>query len=166
MNWRDLQHLCVRTGVKVNPDDPDWETTAAGRPYSYKYGYGALSGVEFVNAAQNWQSVKPQAWIEMPAIQVGGGTMDIFHSMAGGEDIVDGGVTSKMTVTQDTLREHNFETLEHVTVKVWIQHSRRGDVEVELVSPNGVKSVLAGKRHGDAATTGFPGWTFSTVKHW
>lgn len=166
LNWRDMQHLCVRTGVKVNPEDPDWEQTAAGRFYSYKYGYGALNGVEFVNAARDWQSVKPQAWIEMPTIQINNGTMDLFQAMSGGEEITADGVTSKMTVTEDMLREHNFEKLEHVTVKVWIQHDRRGDVEVELVSPNGIKSVLAGKRHGDAATTGFPGWTFSTVKHW
>lgn len=166
LNWRDVQHLCVRTGRHINPDDPDWESTAVGRPYSYKYGYGALSGVDFVNAATTWQSVKPQAWIEMPTIQIENGTMDIFQTMSGGAVIVSGGVTSTMQVTEDLLREHNFEKLEHVTVKVWIQHTRRGDVEVELVSPNGIRSVLAGRRHDDAATTGFPGWTFSTIKHW
>jgi kexin len=122
--------------------------------------------VEFVNAAMNWESVKPQAWIEMPTVQIENGTMDIFQTMSGGADIVADGVTSKMEVTEDLLHGHNFEKLEHITVKVWIQHNRRGDVEVELVSPLGVKSVLAGKRHADADATGFPGWTFSTIKHW
>ena len=102
----------------------------------------------------------------MPTIQVANGTMDIFQSASGGETITHEGVTSFMTVTQDSLAQNNFEKLEHITVTVWITHDRRGDVEVELVSPHGVKSVLAAKRAGDAANTGYPGWTFSTVKHW
>ncbi|KAJ3529972.1 hypothetical protein NM688_g7777 [Phlebia brevispora] len=166
LNWRDMQHLCVRSAVQVNPDDPDWEMTAAGRPYSYKYGYGALSGVEYVNAALDWQSVKPQAWVNMPTIQIANGTMDIFHATDGGETLTQEGIYSSMEVTQSMLQSHNFEKLEHITVSVWITHDRRGDVEVELISPNGVKSVLAAKRNGDAANTGYPGWTFSTVKHW
>ncbi|KAI0077117.1 hypothetical protein K474DRAFT_1662048 [Panus rudis PR-1116 ss-1] len=166
LSWRDIQHLCVRTGLHVNPDDPDWEMTAAGRPYSYKYGYGSLDGYKFVKAAQEWQLVKPQGWIDMPIVQLKNGTMDLFRSANGGEPIVEGGVNSTMEVTQEMLTNGNLEKLEHITVKVWITHTRRGDVEVELVSPNGVKSILAGKRHGDTDKTGFPGWTFMTVKHW
>lgn len=86
--------------------------------------------------------------------------------MSGGELIVSGGVTSKTTITEEMLQETNFERLEHVTVRVWIQHTRRGDVEVELVSPKGVKSILAGARKYDQDKNGYPGWTFMTIKHW
>lgn len=110
--------------------------------------------------------MKPQAWIEAPIVQINNGTMDLFQESSGGLAIVGGGVTSEIEVTQAMLNENNFEKLEHITIKVWISHTRRGDVEVELVSPNGVRSVLAGKRYQDSATTGFPGWTFMTVKHW
>ncbi|RDX56377.1 hypothetical protein OH76DRAFT_1395493 [Lentinus brumalis] len=166
LNWRDIQHICVRTALQVNPDDPDWETTAAGRPYSYKYGYGSLNGVEFIKAAQEWQSVKPQIWVDLPTIQLNNGSMDSFGATSGGEDIAADGVQSKITVTKELLEQRNFDKLEHITVKVWITHRRRGDVEVELVSPNGVKSVLAARRYGDNADSGYPGWTFMTVKHW
>ncbi|KAI0705889.1 peptidase S8/S53 domain-containing protein [Cytidiella melzeri] len=166
LNWRDFQHLCIRTAVHVNPDDPDWEMTAAGRPYSYKYGYGGINGIDFVHAAKDWQSVKPQGWIDLPTIQVNNGSMNLFHNASGGEDITDDGVSSTMTVTKETLELHNFEKLEHITVKVWITHTRRGDVEVELISPHGVRSVLGARRTRDSATTGYPGWQFSTVKHW
>jgi len=37
---------------------------------------------------------------------------------------------------------------------------------VELVSPNGIKSMLAAPRAADDANTGFPGWRFMSVKHW
>lgn len=76
------------------------------------------------------------------------------------------GVKSTFEVTQEMLDESNFERLEHVTARVWIDHQRRGDVEVELTSPNGQLSVLARPRRFDEATTGFAGWKFMSVKHW
>lgn len=166
LSWRDIQHICVQTAVQINPDDPDWEHTAAGRPFSYKYGYGAIDGYRFVKAAQDWKLVKPQVWLDLPHVQVSGGTMDLFGVTTGGAPIVPGGVTSTMQVTQQALTARNFEKLEHINVKVWITHTRRGDVEVEIVSPSGVKSILAARRYQDADDRGFPGWTFMTVKHW
>ena len=37
---------------------------------------------------------------------------------------------------------------------------------VDLVSPNGIKSVLAETRVDDEAKTRFSGWRFMTIKHW
>ena len=150
----------------INPDDPDWEKTAAGRPYSYKYGYGRLDAFQYVTAAKTWDLVKPQAWLEMPLSELGDGKVDSNGAMLGGQPIVSGGVGSTLTVSHDLLMEHNFEKLEHVTVTVWINHTIRGDVEVELLSPNGVRSVLAGRRQHDNDPTGYPGWTFMSIKHW
>lgn len=85
---------------------------------------------------------------------------------SGGDPIPVGGIKSTLQITPATLLKNNFEKLEHINIQVWINHTRRGDVEVELVSPNGIRSVLGGRRTGDKATTGYPGWTFMTVKHW
>jgi kexin len=71
-----------------------------------------------------------------------------------------------MMVTRKISEINNFEKLEHITVKVWITHAKRGDVEVELVSPGGVKSILAGARKHDDDSSGFNGWQFMTLKHW
>ncbi|KAH9843157.1 peptidase S8/S53 domain-containing protein [Rhodofomes roseus] len=166
LTWRDVQHLCVKSALKINPDDPDWEKTASGNSFSYKYGYGVVDAYKLVEVARDWQLVKPQAFVEMPAIQVNNGSMDVFQKAEGGISIAPGGVTSAMAVSQAQLDSDNLGKLEHITVKVWITHSRRGDVEVELISPNGVRSILAARRYGDSATTGYPGWTFMTVKHW
>jgi kexin len=166
LTWRDIQHIAVRTAEVVNADDPDWDRTAAGRPFSYKYGFGRLNGYEFVAVAQQWQLVKPQTWVELPAVQVGGGTSSLIGEMSGGLLIIPGGVTSTITITQDDLEQNNFDVLEHVTVRVWITHDRRGDVEVEVTSPNGITSVLAARRRVDADKNGFPGWRFMSVKHW
>lgn len=85
---------------------------------------------------------------------------------SGGEFIPAGGVESKIEITRQGLNEHNLEALEHITVKVWIEHTVRGDVEVEIVSPNGIKSILGGARSADMDSKGYPGWTFMSLKHW
>ncbi|KAJ8454944.1 hypothetical protein ONZ45_g19110 [Pleurotus djamor] len=166
LTWRDIQYLCIETAGIINPDDPDWEPTNSGRLYSYKYGFGVLDAYRYVSAAKDWKLVKPQVWFSTDAVQINGGTMDKSEKFAGGEPIVPGGVKSSMTITRDQLDSHNFDKLEHINVKVWISHTKRGDVEVEIVSPKGIKSVLAGARYGDMVDTGFPGWVFMTVKHW
>ena len=83
-----------------------------------------------------------------------------------GSLITEGGITSTYEVTQGMLDDSNFEELEHVTVRVWIDHQRRGDVEAEITSPNGITSVLARQRRFDDAETGYPGWKFMSLKHW
>lgn len=83
-----------------------------------------------------------------------------------GSYITSEGIKSTFDVTQAMLSDANFERLEHITVRVWIDHERRGDVEAEITSPNGVTSVLARTRRFDEATSGFPGWKFMSVKHW
>ena len=165
LTWRDIQHLCIQSAVSINPEDPDWDTTATGRKYSYKYGYGRLDAYRYVEMARDWKVVKPQAWIFMPPVEVEGAEM-VDSVMKGGEPITKAGVQSTMKVTAAQMVGNNFEKLEHVTVKVWIKHTRRGDVEVSLTSPKGIKSVLAGPRKFDEDAEGFVGWRFMTLKHW
>jgi kexin len=153
LTWRDVQHLCVNNAVPVNPTDPDWQTTHAGRAFNHKYGYGKLDAWRLVHAARAWSLVKPQSWWQSSSVPSGGA-------------ITADGATSTITVARQALGAANFDKLEHVTVTVDIAHGRRGNVEIELESPNGVRSVLARVRRFDEATTGFPGWTFMSVKHW
>ncbi|KAI5450758.1 pheromone processing endoprotease [Naganishia albida] len=190
LTWRDVQHLMVRTAVHFNKDDPDWEMTAVGRPFSYKYGYGRVDAGAFVVAARDWDLVKPQAWFDSPAVYLANdstkrqeidpavpddtpdGTVvepDVVvpaPAPPSGALITEKGITSSYTITQDMLDDLNFERLEHVTVRVWIEHERRGDVEIELTSPNGVVSVLARQRRFDLSDEGFNGWKFMSMKHW
>ncbi|KAH9020443.1 hypothetical protein EDB85DRAFT_1896161 [Lactarius pseudohatsudake] len=37
------------------------------------FGGGRLNGYKFFTAVQNWRLVKPQAWLELPAVQVRSG---------------------------------------------------------------------------------------------
>ena len=166
MTWRDIQHLCVETARTINPEDPDWERTASGRLFSYKFGYGVLDAFAFVTAAQKWELVKPQAWLMTNTTQLGGGKMTQIHKYEGGVPIDSNGSKDSIEITTAMLLDNNLQTLEHIDVRVWINHPTRGNVAVELVSPNGIRSVLANTRVDDEAETGFPGWRFMTIKHW
>ncbi|KAK1020525.1 pheromone processing endoprotease, partial [Friedmanniomyces endolithicus] len=64
------------------------------------------------------------------------------------------------------LRKANLERLEHVTVTMNIQHTRRGDLSVELRSPSGMVSHIATHRRNDDASAGYVDWTFMSVAHW
>lgn len=153
LTWRDMQHLSVETAVQVNVNDPDWQTTHAGRPYNHKYGYGKIDAYAIVERAKTWELVKPQAWYEAPKMKVG-------------KRIIKEGISSSFEITADNLDLANFEKLEHITVTVNAEHDRRGNMEVILESPNGVKSILARPRRFDHDANGFPDWTFMSVKHW
>ncbi|WWD16394.1 hypothetical protein CI109_100820 [Kwoniella shandongensis] len=191
LTWRDFQHIAVRNCVFFNPDDPDWQKTAAGRMFSYKYGYGRLDAGLFVEAAEKWKLVKPQAWFDSPAVylpttspadvtqrQEDDSDSDITPTPSQNETnpepvvvptgsfITEDGVTSTYEVTKGMLKDSNFERLEHITVRVWIEHQRRGDVEVEITSPNGITSVLSRQRRFDEDDSGYPGWKFMSLKHW
>ncbi len=156
LTWRDMQHIAVRSALQINPEDKDWQKTQAGRHFNHKYGYGLIDAYQFVEMAKTHELVKPQAWLDS----------GVVHIPNSETLIVDGGVKSTFEVTKELMEQHNLESLEHVTVHVWITHERRGDVQVELTSPHGTKSVLARPRRYDEATTGFPGWGFMTMKHW
>ena len=154
----------------INPNDPDWEKTASGRLFSYKYGYGVIDGYAFVTAAKNWKLVKPQAWLHTKAVQFNGGKIEKVdkktYKYTGGIDIGPSGVNHSIAITKEMLSEHNLEDLEHIDVRVWINHSKRGDVEVDIISPNGIRSKLASRRKHDESKKGFPGWRFMSLKHW
>ena len=76
------------------------------------------------------------------------------------------GRKDSIEITTAMLLDNNLQTLEHIDIRVWINHPRRGDVMADLFSPNGIKSVLSERRVDDEAKTGFPGWSFMTINHW
>ncbi|KAK0947698.1 pheromone processing endoprotease [Friedmanniomyces endolithicus] len=155
LTWRDIQYLTVLTAVRI--DQPsDWAMNKAlGREFSHQYGYGKADAYAFVELAKNWTNVKPQAWFYSPWLHV-------KHPIPQGDQ----GLASTFDVTADMLRKANLERLEHVTVTMNVQHTRRGDLSVELRSPSGMVSHIATHRRNDAASAGYVDWTFMSVAHW
>jgi len=156
LTWRDLQHLCVQTAQIVDESDPDWETVMDGHRFNHKYGFGKLDAYKLVEAAKDFEHVKPQAWFHSETVSIE-------------EDIRDNnadGITSILQVTADDLKAHNLEKVEHVQVRVNLTHERRGDVVIDLTSPMGIVSHICTKRKFDTSNVGMQDWYFMSVKHW
>lgn len=155
LGWRDIQWLTVITAVRVEQPD-DWQMNVAmGKEFSHQYGYGKADAYALVEAAKTWINVKPQAWYFSPWLHV-------RHAIPQG----DTGLTSHFDVTEEMLSNANLERLEHVTVTMNVQHTRRGDLSVELHSPSGMVSHIATHRRNDADPSGYKDWTFMSVAHW
>jgi kexin len=150
-----MQYLAMDTAVPINLETDEWQTTTIGKKYSHTFGYGKIDSYALVEKAKTWVSVKPQAWLFSPWIHV--------H-----EDIPQGeqGLAVSFDVTPDMLKQANLARVEHVTITMNVEHTRRGDLSVDLVSPNKVVSHLSTARRLDNANTGYDDWTFMSVVHW
>jgi kexin len=154
LSWRDVQWLTVMTAVPF--DQPsDWTKTSLGRMFSHQFGYGKLDAYAIVEAAKTWKLVKPQAWFYSP-------WMHVKKAIPEGDE----GLASVFEVTEDMLKEANFERVEHITLTMNVEHQRRGDLSVELISPDGFSSHLATARRDDDVALGYIDWTFMSVAHW
>lgn len=155
LTWRDLQYLALETAVKVQDKDADWETTAIGKHFSHTYGYGKIDSYGIVEKAKTWDKVKPQAWFFSPWIQVNKPIPQATE-----------GVAATFEVTEDMLKDANLARLEHVTVTMNVAHTRRGDLSVDLISPEKIVSHISVSRKGDNHIGGYEDWTFMSVAHW
>lgn len=155
LTWRDIQYITIMTAVKI--DQPsDWTmNNAVGKEFSHQFGYGKADAWALVEMAKTWKNVKPQAWFFSPWLHV-------KHKIPEG----DKGLASSFDVTKKMLKEANLERLEHVTVTMNVEHTRRGDLSVELKSPSGMVSHIATHRRNDEAAVGYRDWTFMSVAHW
>jgi len=156
LSWRDMQYLAMDTAVPVNLEAKDeWQTTTIGKKYSHTFAYGKIDTWALVEAAKTWKKVKPQAWYFSPWIHVNKPVPE-----------GDKGVAVTYTITEQMLKDANLERLEHVTVTMNVKHTRRGDLSVDLISPNKVVSHLSVTRSPDTTEAGYVDWTFMSVVHW
>ncbi|KAB8224634.1 peptidase S8/S53 domain-containing protein [Aspergillus novoparasiticus] len=155
LTWRDAQYLMIETAVPVHEDDGSWQTTKMGKKFSHDWGFGKVDAYSLVQLAKTWELVKPQAWFHSPWLRV-------KHEIPQGDQ----GLASSYEITKDMMYQANVEKLEHVTVTMNVNHTRRGDISVELRSPEGIVSHLSTARRSDNAKAGYEDWTFMTVAHW
>ncbi|ROW14722.1 hypothetical protein VPNG_03705 [Cytospora leucostoma] len=155
ISWRDMQYLAMETAVIINENDGSWETTAIGKKFSHTFGYGKIDAYGLVEKAKTWEKVKPQAWFFSPWVHVNEVIPQGDHGLAVSFD-----------VTPDMLQKANLQRLEHVTVTMNVEHTRRGDLSVDLVSPNKIVSHLSVPRRLDNEASGYEDWTFMSVVHW
>jgi kexin len=150
-----MQYLVLQTALPVDLDTGEWQTTSIGKKFSHTFGYGKIDSWATIEAAKTFKNVKPQAWFFSPWIHVN-------QAVPQGAE----GLAVSFEVTKDMLKEANLERLEHVTVTMNVDHGKRGDLSVELISPDKITSHLAATRSRDKSTHGYDDWTFMSVVHW
>ncbi|KAF0482768.1 subtilase [Gigaspora margarita] len=155
LTWRDVQYLAMISAVPFNLNEKEWIRNYAGRLYSHKWGYGKLDAYRIVQNAKTFKNLESQVHKEMPIIVIN--KIIPFN---------DHGIISSINVTQKDLDDVNLARLEHITVTINIDHTRRGDIEVDLISPYGTVSHLGAARRYDEFKGGLSNWTFMSVIHW
>jgi subtilisin-like proprotein convertase family protein len=152
LNWRDVKEIYIRSATKNDSGDSDWARNGAGFWFNHKYGAGLINASDAVRLAKNWSKL---------------GTMT--------------SVSVALSSLPATIRDNNasglvkyFDTrslsalrVEHATITTDISHPSRGELEIQLTSPDGTTSRLAEKHTSYAADPAdYPDWTFSTVHNW
>ena len=148
LGWRDVQEILIRSAVKNSPADTQWTTNAAGFHFNHQFGAGLICASGAVALAQGWTNLGPQV------VLAAQGT----NRNAAIPDNNTNGVLNVLALPSAGLR------VEHATVTVDIDHRRRGDLEVTLTSPSGMRSTLV---HTNAdPMPDYKQWTFMSVRHW
>ncbi|CAG2171641.1 unnamed protein product, partial [Oppiella nova] len=60
----------------------------------------------------------------------------------------------------------NIHFLEHIQINLNIDYSRRGNLQIFLISPKGSLTMLLTLRHKDSYVMGFKNWNFTSVHLW
>ncbi|CCE66336.1 hypothetical protein TPHA_0P01790 [Tetrapisispora phaffii CBS 4417] len=155
LTWRDVQYLSILSSVEVPNPDAEWRNGALNKRYSHRYGYGKIDSFAIVELAKTWKNVKPQSWY--------------YHKTARPEltsNSIDKVLEHEITITKKDLTNANLKRVEHITVTVDIEATRRGAVVIDLISPSGMISNLGVQRSLDVSSDGFINWTFMSVAHW
>ncbi|XP_076838263.1 proprotein convertase subtilisin/kexin type 7 isoform X2 [Brachyhypopomus gauderio] len=148
--------VCVCVCVCVQYDtEADWETNGAGFHHSHKHGFGLLNAWRLVNAAKVWESVPFLVSYRSPVLKEQQTILAYPNKLV-----------LTWNVTAADLTQSGMQTLEHVSVTVTITHPRRGNVEIVLLCPSGMTSLIGARRILDIDGGGLTDWTFSTVRCW
>jgi len=154
LTWRDVQHIIVATAVPVTTSDQSWTLITEDNPVTHAplyhsdlYGFGLIDAKAAVSLAKQWKTVAP-------LVSWSSGTIIVNQPID--DDKVEGVVSS--VYVSKALR------VEWVEVVLQSDHKNRGDLDVFLLSPSGVKSVLA-VVHNDVNER-VPSWTFTSCRHW
>jgi len=154
LNWRDIQHIVVRSAKHANLKADDWNTNGAGYNVSHAFGFGLMDAGEMVKKAKVWETVPMQEKCEV--------------DYSDGELNVGGRSEKELSLTVSDCK--NVQFLEHVHVMVDISsRSRRGEFTILLKSPSGTVAKLLAPRPLDNSISGFANfrtWPLMSTHTW
>ncbi|XP_046966738.1 neuroendocrine convertase 1-like [Vanessa cardui] len=154
LTWRDVQHLIVWTSEYAPlSENPGWQINGVGLRYDIRFGFGLLNAGALVSAALNWTTV--------PSKQI----CRIKASSSKENQMLELSSTKTVDITIDAT-DCLVNYIEHIELVVNIQYTRRGAVEIYLVSPQGTKVQILSPRPRDTSDAGFVNWPLISVFTW
>ncbi|KAL7754005.1 pheromone processing endoprotease [Sorochytrium milnesiophthora] len=178
LSWRDVQRLIVETAMPFNVAgnvvEPgvdtivptQWMKLPSGRYFSHNYGYGVLDAFAIVEAAKRFQKLPVNTTLAARDAVVSTNQTHWSSEWVAVAQKLKAREALTSLIDVSSAATSQIARLEHVTVTVTIKARSRGDILVDLISPNKVLSMLATKRLGDTDPSGYQNWTFSSVQHW
>ncbi|MEB3826582.1 SBBP repeat-containing protein [Phormidium sp. CCY1219] len=183
LSYRDVQHILVETAQKTDAENPDWVQNKAGYWVNPNYGFGAISAEDAVEAAANWTPVAPEVSVKSTWQTVNAAIPDYEPDRLLGEEVANllqrepetlseterEMLRSRDRIENDRYVESAIAIEEDIQVE-WVEvvfdasHTYRGDLKVELISPDGTVSQLS-DRHGDP-NDNYDNWVFTSAQHW
>ncbi len=155
LNWRDVKEILLRSSVQLFPTSTGWVTRDGGNPtlprikHHELYGGGLIDTQAAVALAETWTSLGPMVEMER--------TDSLFRT------IPDSNSTG-ITIGFD-FSAFGQMRIEHAKLRLDVDHTYRGDLEITLRSPSGTVSTLATKTVEDDGMD-YDNWVFSSVRHW
>ncbi|KAG5878303.1 hypothetical protein JTB14_017652 [Gonioctena quinquepunctata] len=157
LTWRDVQHLIVWTS-ELAPlvNNQGWQQNSAGFWFNDRFGFGLMNAFGLISAAFTWVNVPERRTCEvhLPP-QSPNYTLSPEHPV-------------EILIHTEGCRgsEQEIRFLEHVEVRININYTTRGVLQIYLVSPSGSQVKLLAPRKLDKSDKGFTDWTFMSVMTW
>ena len=170
LTWRDVQDILIRTAFKVDGDNADWGTNAAGLDFNHNYGAGLVDAAAAVQEAFRVNSANDflgEAVQHARSAFFSSDSQGTAEEPSGlipdntGESLL---ASFDMTQASDGTPFENLR-IEHVEFNATIITQNRADLEVVLISPNGTQSILA-ETNADHDEDSIFFWNFMTVRNW
>ena len=160
LGYRDVQEILAYSARQVDVSDPGWAWNGAtnwnggGLHVSHDFGFGLIDAHGAVRLAETWE-----------AQSTGANETLVSGYSAPNRAIVDNG-----TIT-DTITIGSGLDIDHVEVRLNIDHTWIGDLVVTLTSPDGTESILVDRPGlGSGSTWGTPQddirFTLDSTHHW
>ncbi|XP_004635662.1 neuroendocrine convertase 2 [Octodon degus] len=157
LTWRDMQHLTVLTSKRNQLHDEvhQWRRNGVGLEFNHLFGYGVLDAGAMVKMAKDWKTVPERFHC------VGGTVQDPEKIPPSGKLVL------TLTTSACEGKENFVRYLEHVQAVITVNATRRGDLNINMTSPMGTKSILLSRRpRDDDSKVGFDKWPFMTTHTW
>lgn len=147
LGWRDVQEILIRSARKIKSSDSGWANNSAGFHFHHDFGAGLIDATAAVQMAGTWTNLGTRI---SQAVPQSGLSVSIPNNNTTG-------ITRTFAVTQNIRAEH-------VTVRLTINHTARGNLAITLTSPSGMQSRLT-ETHTDT-NDNYSNWTFMTTRTW